>query len=510
MKNPKLLLIMLCAAVFALAFSRQTANAQEPFKLSDYKNPDYTFRSLDFDFNLSSSFSSNKTLEKWNNIETDTYRNYYSISNNLSPAYFALKNSRAYQGRQMASFTVNSHFSRTAADYFMDGIVPSGNVDDFKRDYKRVIFPWRIESENRFYDAKQRFVETNLILDGYLANYKTTTDINEAKANEDKQMISRIAVSIPLLAGIGRIEAVQDARLAIYILDDLEQSGNLERAADHDDILALATFITQIKNERFFDHRLRKISEITAVDSLLEARGLKAKSGASYYTLLNDNWDYAAGPIRESGKRFSAGAEPYYQSRKQQNREERAIQNPPAEIITIDLHEEWLGVRFLADFRVENPLSLRWQHSTRVQASYSILRLNGEIISTITGNQDVVKKYEDNANGLSAFASHAVGYYPNSRTSIIAQAGLFYNQYLLDQFTPLLTNDVFKESLLGANLNVHGNYYFSPQLQFTLSFASNYLFSDVEKDFQGAGIESTERKKSFQVQFMAGFRYSIF
>ena len=57
---------------------------------------------------------------------------------------------------------------------------------------------------------------------------------------------------------------------------------------------------------------LRKMEEIEKVDSFLQAKGIITLADARYFTIVNDNWDYAQGPVRESGKRLSAGLVPAF------------------------------------------------------------------------------------------------------------------------------------------------------------------------------------------------------
>jgi hypothetical protein len=161
---------------------------------------------------------------------------------------------------------------------------------------------------------------------------------------------------------------VQDARLAIYILDDLAKSGDLKRTPTADETLAFSQFITQTKNQRFFDSRIRKIAEITAIDSFLTVLDLKAESNASYYTLLNDNWDNANGPVRRTGGRFSVGFMPgidlYYNESRTYLRD--SLNNPDViESYTnrsTNQNDSW-NMDAIASYAWDKPVNLYWQHT---------------------------------------------------------------------------------------------------------------------------------------------------
>ena len=88
--------------------------------------------------------------------------------------------------------------------------------------------------------------------------------------------------------GFGRIEDVTDARQAIYMLEALHKNGVLSRQLSNEEVVALAQKISSEKNKRFFDSRLHKIDEISAVDSFFVASKALSKNDASYFTALYD------------------------------------------------------------------------------------------------------------------------------------------------------------------------------------------------------------------------------
>ncbi|MCG6190425.1 hypothetical protein K5G00_23585 [Maribellus maritimus] len=95
--------------------------------------------------------------------------------------------------------------------------------------------------------------------------------------------------------------------LYIYIFEDLFENDRLNRLPGENEILQLANQIAQLRNQRFFDSRLRRIYEIETLDSLINHLGLVNESDATYFTSLNDMWLYGD-EIRYSGTRFQFNA----------------------------------------------------------------------------------------------------------------------------------------------------------------------------------------------------------
>ena len=119
-------------------------------------------------------------------------------------------------------------------------------------------------------------------------------------------------VQAPVKFGNGRIEQVQDARQAVYIYKELSKADRMSPDKTDEQILEFAKLISQLKNKRFFDSRLRRIAEIESVDSFFTAKNYIKESDATYFTTLNDYWEYGNGPVRSSGTRFSVALLPGY------------------------------------------------------------------------------------------------------------------------------------------------------------------------------------------------------
>lgn len=276
-----------------------------------------------------------------------------------------------------------------------------------------------------------------------------------------------LELSVPLRVGKGRIERVEDARQAIYILENLSKRKVLSRELTGEEIDAFARVISAVKNKRFFDARLRLIDEVTAVDSFLVASGALASGGAAYFTTLYDYWMYGDLFERKSGTEISGGVRPvFYYDKADMDYEDYAIR---------DYGTKQLGSGVIADVRLdyEKPTSLYWQHSAYAQLygryNYTHFDYDGESWPSTTKRDVYVA-------GLSG--SYAFGYYPNSRTNVNfgVRENLTWQKF--NERDSYEDYDPFVSSRTDLFLNLY--YYFSPQLRLAAEGNLGYQYSGQE------------------------------
>jgi hypothetical protein len=483
--------------------------AQDQFKLSDYKNPEYRWQQLNLNFGMAGN-------NQFNKQEVDSGYNEKTItsmfSNDLSADYYRTRNSVHYQGNQ--NLRLISSFGSTKNDY--------NDLNNASQDYtqkqRNGSVGLNYSTVNRFYNSRKMFLETDLDFYGRYDHGKT---MNSA-AQEAEYFIYEVldydyhlSAKLPLLAGIGRIEEVQDARLAVYILDDLLASGDIKRAPTKDEIISLSEFITNLKNQRYFDTRLEKISQITAIDSFLTVKGLKSQSNASYYTLINDNWDYADGPVRSTGGRFSFGVAPSvgldFSSSETFQRD--SLDN--GEMLYTSYGSEsnikdW-ALAFLAGYIYERPTSLHWQHTFRANAAYSLYNQD----HNSKNFNDSVDYYNSTTRTdspeLALDVLYRIGYYPNSRTQIALNV---YSNYYQVWGNAIQDNDEVMKTDLGsqrmhssAELNCY--YYISPQLQLTIGGGSTYTYTFNNKANQN-DTYGDRQNQHLRNYITAGLVYKVF
>jgi hypothetical protein len=86
MKNSNHLIIIMFLSTLILSNISKAQNTD--FKLSEYKNPNYLYQSLDLNFDFVSGMSLNKTT-----LKTDLSQNNYSINSGAGATYVLFKNS---------------------------------------------------------------------------------------------------------------------------------------------------------------------------------------------------------------------------------------------------------------------------------------------------------------------------------------------------------------------------------------------------------------------------------
>ena len=496
---------MLLSTITFMFFGNLTA--QDQFRLSDYKNPDYKWQRLDLGFGLGGT-NSFLMQDIENGIKDKNFINRFQSE--VSAAYYSTKNSEHYQGYLnfglLGDFFAESDHDKNITD----------NLDVKQKTNNQNIY-LNAKTVNRFYGKRKQFVEINLDLDGQLYNSveKNTAQPEELPfLNKKTDNIYQLSASLPLLIGKGRIEEVQDARLAVYIMDDLLKSGDLKRAPTSDEILAFSQFITQTKNQRFFDSRIRKIAEITAIDSFLTVVDLKAKSDASYYTLLNDNWDNANGPVRRTGGRFSVGFMPGIDlySNESQNYLKDTLNNP--DIIesythrSTDINNSW-NIDAVALYTWEKPVNLYWQHVVNASIAYSLYykQMTSKIYEMDTLYYEGKSKLD--SPNLNLNLGYSIGYYPNSRTHLdLGLVTTFYKYWGDEKFNNDVTRDAGKISV-DCDLNLSCYYYISQQVRFSIWISSTYSYSKLNQELPVT--ESGERNSQyFYFRYGASLTYSIF
>jgi hypothetical protein len=102
--------------------------------------------------------------------------------------------------------------------------------------------------------------------------------------------------ALTLGAGMGRLEYVSNAQMALYILEDLKKAGKIKNEVSKETAAAFAHFITQIYNKRIFDFRKRRMYEIEKIDSFLVARNMLVSNDTRTFNIISDNWAFAVQP----------------------------------------------------------------------------------------------------------------------------------------------------------------------------------------------------------------------
>ena len=382
------------------------AQNYDSYNLGSYKTPDIKRSSLDFQFYSNGEFATNqlnKDAYLLNGMVNTEFRNYV--------------NNRRFIGEQVFDFGIQGNSAS------------SGTTDNDK--LRSFSLNTSYSNSSKFYNSDKSFWKIGGNASLMFSNYKH----NDASANKTLQF--NIAPQLGI--GWGRIEPVQDARQAVYILDELSKKGVITTHLSDDEVNRFAQVISSVKNKRFLDSRLHLIDEVSKVDSFLVYNGYVQESGAKYFTTLYDYWMYGCSFNRDAGSEISAEIIPQYSYSKQYG------------------YNTWAdnkGVSAKISYQYEKPVNLYWQRSAfaSVTANYNHYKLHNEFDNT----------YDSRWGNVAA--GYSFGYYPNSRTNL--NLGIEESLLLNDE------DKIRYRSL--TNLALSAYYYISPQFRLSGNASLTY------------------------------------
>lgn len=499
MKSTRIIAIIIML-IPILAF--ETVKAQDTtFRLSDYKNPIYFYQMLDLNFGLNSGLIlSNSRISDKSGMSNLT------LSSNAGATYILFINSPGTQTELRTSFfgAIGSSFYH----YNFETLNSESNSNSFSH-YENL----SIEGVKRFYNAKKIYFEVNGSIS---SNNSGSSDNMTYKAADTvisqyifKDKLYNLNISGALLIGKGRIEQVQDARMALYLIEDLQKLNRQKQVASNEDVLALAAEITKLKYKRFFDGRLRQIAEITALDSFFQKNGLAGTTDATYFTSLTDNWNYSNNPVRNSGKRIFTGIEADYTYSYQSNSADNIVpdENPTSEV----MKRRETGAFFVAGAAYEKPTSLKWQNSANLKIGFGFrqttMHFDREEIYV-----DPHSMYRETFPSVKLSGDYGFGYYPTSRTWVTFDWWVLTGWDKGMEGTSKQDKEDFRNSFYTyTGPEFHAYYYLSEKLRLSLAFTGEFRFDNFK--FTNDSFEDSPDKITstwWNQQLNAALMYSLF
>jgi len=416
------------------------------FDLSKYKLPDIKTRRLDLNFNLNRYDS--KDFSQISNVDTtETKKNNLNGALNLS--FYHFRNSEKYQG----NLEVNGYFNPQLHKNTNNNAITKNNS---------IITNVQLRSNNIFFNQNKGFIEVDPYLSFSSQNEKYHRETSPSSSLDENETSFTTNLSIPVSIGKGRIEPVEDVRLAIYILEELGKAGRISSLPTDDVILDMARVISQIKRKRFFDSRIRKIGELQVVDSFLVANNIISSNDINYFSVLNDQWDYAYGPSREAGFAISAGIDNNV-SFSRSTQEMIFNDNDPS---IFKYKNNIYEIGGFIKGRFAKPINLYWQTSVSFLASYMV-----ELTRNPDDKDDVIENY--NTGIFKTTLNYSLQFIPNSRTLVEFNIEGFYSNSQGDRIrlVPETMNFHLKSNQVTVSPGLKLNYYISPQLR--ISFNSS-------------------------------------
>lgn len=487
MKKTYLFVILLISGISMNSFGQL-----DSFNLEQYKNPFYKRQQLDVNFNLNGSNSFNDV----SHIYYPFRNSGSSLSGAVQGKYYFVMNSLTKQTNLLMTLNESPFFSYQKSKYDQDTAYSKTNS-------KHNRISWNLQTYNRFYFTPAYFFEVDLngsvsnVYDNYGLDYYAMNTNNQVGYYDSKTNNTALEGSMSLRIGKGRIEYVEDARLAVYILDDLRKHHRLSRNPTDEEILEFSKRITQVKNKRFFDARIREIEEISTVDSFLVAANLITRSDAAYFTTLNDNWVNASAPARRSGLRYSFGLTP---SGLWSQDIDKANSSVPIYANSNSTHnQKEIGIAgdILVDYN--KPIDLKWQLDGGLNIGYYIYRMKDSY-----DYHDGSSISSDNTHhkDLSGTLFITLGYYPNSRTYFSGTTGLQSGYYESERIDPANYNRYTKA--LAPYLSFSGYYYISERLRLMANYYCKY---SSEENFGSSG---PSKQKMLNQNFSLSLSYAFF
>lgn len=431
-----------------------SAQEYKNFDLSKYYTPDIVRNQLDLSFSGNGSFNNQKSSSD------SVFQN--TLNGSLSPFFKMYKNTR----KLVSKFQVNGSFQGQSNG--------SENLNDLKNSLvaTQSTTDLNIGYDVQFYNPKKQFlllgIHGNIGQDGNM-NHFTTNSVKTKAGNRNSA--GGFGASIGL--GFGRIESVEDARQAIYILDELSKKGVLTRQLSDDEIFQLSQQISRVKNKRFLDSRLHLIDEITSIDSFFVSNKLLTKSDASYFTTVYDYWQYGALNDRKSGHEFAIKVSP-------------TVSLSSNNSLSVDSltwahgYSNFSRGELSLTYNYEKPVSLNWQHSANVSLIYTSTLYDQKNLPE-TNYPSTNSKFAHNDANLQG--SYYIRYYPNTRTNY--SIGLTQSLSLMsydDKNSSTTSPNTYHSS---TSFNFNASYYFSPQFRLSgnagigcnFQSSDNYKFS---------------------------------
>lgn len=444
------------------------AQEYKNFDLNKYYTPDIVRNSLDLNLHLS------------NNFQTNKYANDSTKSNSFSwdfrPNFLSYKSNRALISTKSVRIRTDGSFGK------------SGKIhDDFSRNSFYTENSLDLNYSTYFYNKNESFFLLQLNANLSSVYNKSNLFTDGRKYNE----IGNLNYSIKPYVGIGkgRLELVTDARQAVYILDELYKKGKLKQELTDMQIFEFAQVISKVKNKRFLDARLRKIEEITTVDSFLLKNNYLTNQDATYFTTLYDFWENGALYDRYSGQSLELNISPNIGF---ENKLNKTYLHQNGDFNSTKHYNGELNLQY----SYEKSIGLNWQHSIYAKFGTVFSAFEGENKNDI----NVIEKSEGTISDGMFYVGYRLSFYPSTRTRLMFSANSYNKLKVYDNIS---VNDVTHPKRIEKDFNVGGgvylDYYISQQLRFSVSTGTNLIINNLYND-----------EKIFLYGIEASIFYSIF
>ncbi len=450
----------------------QTKAQDSSFQLKDYKFRTPGFRALQVDLNLNGSIFDSKY------VNLDHYKS-RSFNTNPNIDYFKITSTDKRQ--HTSNFSLRpSYYSNLSSSDTTKSTDRALSVSFNWNRVDRVFF-----KNNFFFEAGNEFSVTG---------NNRHQSINNSSYNAEGNFLNNKLI---LGVGKGRMENVQDAQMAMFIVNDLQKMGLLQQDISADKLNELAKLITDINNQRVFDNRIRRIYELSRIDSFFKANNFVNQPSIAYFTTVNDNWALAFNPGRLAGTVYYFRFRPSVKWNRTESDQKYSVNN-----FKSNNREFYYSYEPVIGFEKQKPLNLFWQKSMGSSISFTQHWQRSKSAQQIN-NIPTQPTIFENINGSSLFfnASYGIGYYPNNRT--IVNGGFYLNTRYV------FSNEIGQREDLHfePGLFLNANYFMNFRTRFFLNATSMYRF------FEPGSVPTPSfvyQRSEFSANISLGFSHIIF
>jgi len=410
------------------------------FDLSKYKLPDFERYFLETRLNLSGSNVYDKFQSRVDSSYASQGQN--GFGGNLDLIYNHILNNSDSQRETNADLS------------FYSGSYNGKEMSEVKRENSQLALSLYFQRNNRKYLNERSFYESIFNVRYNIDNSRSSYYNDSGSEGWNKTISHNLLASLPLKVGRGRIEQVQDARQAIYIFEELSKNERVSSEISKEQITEFSKLISKLKNERFFDSRLKRIAELESIDSFLVANDFVSKHDTRYFTTLSDIWEYGNRPIRSSGTRYSLAIYPGFSYDYNDNSSEELSGNNYFSRSAILLDGGF-------EIKHEKPINLQWQNSVYLKCLAGIIE--GKMV-----NKRISDEFKIRMPNVQLSFNQTLGYYPNTRTDVSFGYSLNYIQVFGNTDSE---NHIFEgeAKAIKAATELSVNYYISPKFRLNLS-----------------------------------------
>jgi hypothetical protein len=388
------------AAVFLLATSAVNAQTQKDF-IRNYKAPDFKLRTL-------SAGLSGKSYRL--NSSTTSFQSTLVglISPNLN--YTKISNSKSYQGDISLYSSFSAGFGKSSQD--------SRRYFEGESDFSH---------NGRFYLKDKYFIRSSTNANNA---YIYSSHKNGSEADNSRFVFN---ISTLVSAGVGRVEYSNFARKAMDVQFLLHKADRSDAELSIEDLTKIANKLAEVTFTRGYDQRLLRVWRLEQMDELIGDLDMVSKRDMRYMAFLSDAMYNGSSWSRLSGSRVEMGI---------QQSALGVVQNAPV----TPFSDRYISTVFI-EYSKFVPKSYAIQHNFQLNLGASRVYVPNTSIDW--SGRFVI--------------SYLFGWYPTTRTSLVARTSLSINEN--EQ-----VSDIF-----GLRTSLDYHYYLSPRTR--LQVEGNWINS---------------------------------